>query len=88
MEEAIANLRNFMNTDDTEAIKEATEKLSEAFYPIAQKMYAQTNQGAGAGAGGYDPNGAAGAGYDAGPQQGAGGNNDDNVVDADFTVED
>jgi len=47
---ALERLREAMNGDDLEAIKDATEKVSESFYPIAQKMYEQTQQQAGAGA--------------------------------------
>jgi molecular chaperone DnaK len=62
--------------EDTEAIKKATEELTEAFYAVTTKIYqaeaAQQDQGAGA-----DQNNA-----------GENGAHDDNVVDADFKVED
>ncbi len=46
VEAAIADLKEKMNGTDIEAIKQATEKVSEAFYPIAQKMYANTGDAA------------------------------------------
>lgn len=42
VEAAINELKELMNGDDLEAIKQATEKVSESFYPIAQKMYQDT----------------------------------------------
>ncbi|WP_138268103.1 molecular chaperone DnaK [Anaerofustis stercorihominis] len=74
VEDAIKDLKEKLEGSDTEAIKKATEKLSEALYPIAEKLYAdQANQqNAGANAQGTS---------DAGKQ-------DDNVVDADYEVVD
>ena len=37
----ISELKDLLSGSDTEAIKEATDKVSEAFYPLAQKMYEQ-----------------------------------------------
>ena len=42
VEAAINELKELMNGDDLEAIKQGTEKVSESFYPIAQKMYQDT----------------------------------------------
>ncbi len=59
---AIEKLRTTASSDDVEAIKADTEALQKAFYPIAEKLYAQeqaNNPGAGQG---FDPN--AGAGND------------------------
>ncbi len=57
---AIEKLKETIKTDDADAIKADTEALEKAFYPIAEKMYAQT-QGEAQGAG-FDPNaGAQGA---------------------------
>ena len=57
---AIEKLKETIKTDDADAIKADTEALEKAFYPIAEKMYAQT-QGDAQGAG-FDPNaGAQGA---------------------------
>ena len=69
---AVEKLKNTVNGDDVEAIKADTDALQKAFYPIAEKLYAQQNQGAGA-----DP----GAGYD--PNMGANGNGD-TYYNADF----
>ena len=67
--------------DNVEAIKAATEEATKAFYPIAEKMYAQSNpQG---GQPGPDMGGCGGncAGQGAAPH-------DDGVVDADYEVMD
>ncbi|MBE6569782.1 MAG: molecular chaperone DnaK [Ruminococcaceae bacterium] len=54
---AIDKLKQTVKGDDIEAIKADTEALEKAFYPIAEKMYAQQNPGAGAeGGAGFDPN--------------------------------
>ncbi len=75
VETAINNLKEAMKGTDVEAIKAATEEATKAFYPIAEKMYAQANpQG--------DPN-MGGCAGDCGSC-----NSDPNVVDADYTVVD
>ncbi len=72
---AIDKLKETMKGTDVEAIKAATEEATKAFYPIAEKMYAQANpQG--------DPN-MGGCAGDCGSC-----NSDPNVVDADYTVVD
>ena len=43
-EAAIKDLKDKLAGDDTEAIKAATEKLSEALYPIAEKLYSEQAQ--------------------------------------------
>ena len=48
--DAIAKLRETMNSGDTEAIKADTEALEKAFYALSEKLYAQS------GAQGCDPN--------------------------------
>jgi len=75
VETAVNKLKDTMKGTDVEAIKTATEELSKAFYPIAEKMYAQANP-----QGGADMGGCAG---DCGSC-----NSDPNVVDADYTVVD
>ena len=65
--------------NDLEAIKKATEELTQAFYAVSSKIYQEANPEGAAGAG-FDPNNMGGAN--------AGAKNDDNVVDADFKVED
>ena len=74
---AVDKVKDALKGTDVEAIKAATEEATKAFYPIAEKMYAQANpQG--------DPNmGGAGCAGDCGSC-----NSDPNVVDADYTVVD
>ncbi len=70
--DAIAKLRETMNSGDTEAIKADTEALKQAFYKLSEKMYAQANpQG--------DPNMGGQAGYD--PNMGG---NDGTYYDASY----
>ena len=64
--------------EDLEAIKKATEELTQEFYAISSKMYADAQGAAGAqGGAGFDPNNMGGNSNAA---------HDDNVVDADFEV--
>ncbi len=72
-EAAIAAVKSAMEGSDIEALKSATDRLSQAAMKIGEAMYkAEQAQGPGGGAG---PGGA-------GPQ--AGGGPDDKVVDAEF----
>ena len=74
----IEDLKKVKDGDDVEAIKAAIEAVNQSFYPIATKMYQQAEGQEGAG---FDPNAAAGgAGAQSAPH-------DDNVVDADFKVD-
>jgi molecular chaperone DnaK len=68
VEAAITNLRTASEGDDVEAITKATEELNEAVYPLAQKMYEEA------------------AAQQAPDEQDAGdqGNDDDDVVDAEY----
>ncbi len=75
VEKAIADLKETMNGNDAEAIKAATEKVSEAFYPIAQKMYQSSAEGANQ------------TTSDTASSEDAG-STDENVVDADYEVVD
>ena len=74
VEAKTAALKKAMEGTDTDAIKKASDDLSQASHKLAEQLYqnAQAQQGAQAGAAG---------------QQGAanGGKKDDDVVDADFT---
>jgi molecular chaperone DnaK len=72
----IEELKQIKDSDDVEAVKAAIEAVNQAFYPIATKMYQQAGDAQGAG---FDPNSA-----DGGAQ---GAPHDDNVVDADFKVD-
>ena len=74
IDEKIKAVNAVKDTDDLEAIKKATEELTEAFYKVSSKMYEAANP---QGAEGFDPN-----------NMGGEAPKDDNVVDADFKVED
>ena len=70
--DAIAKLRETMNSGDTESIKADTEALKQSFYKLSEKLYAQANpQG--------DPNMGGQAGYD--PNMGG---NDGTYYDASY----
>ncbi|MGL5245826.1 MAG: molecular chaperone DnaK [Sarcina sp.] len=79
VEEKLAAVRSVKDGEDIEAIKKAMEELTQEFYAISSKVY-QENGGAQAGEG-FDPN-------NMGGDTGASEPQDDNVVDADFKVED
>ncbi|WP_297427149.1 molecular chaperone DnaK [Clostridium sp.] len=72
----IEDLKKVKDGEDVEAIKAAIEAVNQSFYPIATKMYQQA--GSAEGGAGFDPNAAGG-------EQSA--PHDDNVVDADFKVD-
>ena len=77
VEGKIAALRKTMEGDDAAAIKAATEELAKASHKLAEQLYQQ-----------QAPNGGAQQQPGAGANPGAGaaqGNNNDDVVDADFT---
>lgn len=76
VEAKIEELKKIKDGEDVEAIKAAIEAVNQSFYPIATKMYQQEANAAGQG---FDPNAAGGNG--SAPH-------DDNVVDADFKVDD
>jgi molecular chaperone DnaK len=75
IEAEIANVKKTLEGTDTEAIKNATEKLTQEFYKISEKLYSQqsTNNGA---TGGQNQNGS-------GPKTDGNGT----VYDADYKVE-
>ncbi|SFC62564.1 molecular chaperone DnaK [Clostridium uliginosum] len=75
--EKLEALKAIKDSEDVEAIKKATEELTQEFYAVSSKLYADQGGDAAQGAG-FDPNAAGGA-------QGAA--HDDNVVDADFKVD-
>ena len=82
----VENVKSALNGSDSEAIKVATEKLTEGSYEVFGKIYQQQAQQNG-GAAGFDPNaGAAGSGNNGGSNSSNG--NDDGVVDADYEVVD
>ncbi|MGN0985031.1 MAG: Hsp70 family protein, partial [Candidatus Enterenecus sp.] len=73
IESELNKLKDALKGTDTQAIKNATENLTKAFYSVSEKLYQQ--QG-----------GQAGPGPDMGGAQSGG--SDDNVVDADYEVVD
>ena len=72
----IENVKKALEGSDIDKIKEATEKLKQAFYAMSEKLYAQAN-----------PNGAAGANPGAGAE-GPKTDENGNVYNADYKVED
>ncbi|MFA9399126.1 MAG: molecular chaperone DnaK [Clostridiaceae bacterium] len=81
IEEKVEALKKVKDGEDLEVIKQATEELTQEFYAVSSKMY-QADPNANPEGAGFDPNA---AGFDG--NQGAE-NDDDNVVDADFKVDD
>ncbi len=80
IESKLNRLKDTLKGTDTQAIKNATEELTKAFYAVSEKLYSQQGGQAGPGP---DMGGAAG-----GPTGSAGNGGDDNVVDADYEVVD
>ena len=75
------NVKKTLEGTDVEAIKSATEKLTQEFYKISEKLYA--NAGANAAGANVDPNAANGNNANGNQNQG----NDGTVYDADYKVE-
>ena len=78
VEAEIENTKKALETNNVETIKDATDKLTKVFYEISEKLYSQVNPNAGAAAG------ATGAESTEGPKADENGN----VYDADYKVED
>ncbi len=76
VEAELANVKKALEGTNTDEIKSATEKLTQEFYKISEKLYAN----AGAGAAGATANGAEAANDSDEPKQGT-------VHDADYKVE-
>ena len=76
VEAEIDSTKKALETNNTEKIKEATEKLTKVFYEMSEKLYKAAN-----------PNGAAGADPNA-SQEGPKTDENGNVYDADYKVED
>ena len=74
----LEDVKKVKDGDDIEAIKKATEDLTQEFYAISSKIYGDANAQGGAG---FDPNAANAGGASTGAAH------DDNVVDADFKVD-
>ncbi len=79
VETEIENVKKALETNNVDTIKEATEKLTQAFYKISEQLYKQNAANA---------NAAGGAGTAEGQNAGDAGANNGNVYDADYKVED
>lgn len=73
-------LNQIKDGEDIEAIKKTMEELTQEFYAVSSKAYADANPAGAQGGAGFDPNNMGGAN--------TGAAQDDNVVDADFEVKD
>jgi len=80
IESKLQALKSVKDSDNVDAIKKATEELTQEFYAISSKLYANANPGGQ----GFDPNNMGGDANNAGNSA----PHDDNVVDADFKVDD
>jgi len=78
IEAKIEELKKVKESDDVEAIKKAMEELTQEFYAVSSKIYQAAGAQGQPGAEGFDPNNMGGA--NEAPH-------DDNVVDADFKVD-
>ena len=74
VEAAVEKVKEALKGTDNDAIKQATEALTQAFYGVSQKLYQQAGPQAGGPGAGFNP------GQDAGPQ--------DDVYNADYKVVD
>jgi molecular chaperone DnaK len=95
LEQALAEAKQALESEDTEKMQQATSKLEQASHKLAEKLYQGSDQGHGAAAGGGD-GGASGAGGSAGggagqgrgqsssPPGGSGGGAADEVIDAEY----
>ena len=81
------DLKKALEGSSVDEIKSKTEALTEQFHTISAKMYQQAQAQQQAGAQGPDMGAQQGQGQSTGGA-GASGQNDDNVVDADYTVVD
>ncbi len=79
----ILEVKKTLESGDAEKIKAATDKLNKSRSKMGEAVYKQTGQQPGQGNPQGGPSGAPGAGPEAGGKK-----PDDNVVDADFKVED
>jgi molecular chaperone DnaK len=77
VENALGKLKETLKGTDSQAIKNATEELTKAFYAVSEKLNQQAGQTAGPDMGG--------AGFNGGQQSGGAG---PDVVDADYEVVD
>ena len=82
VEGKLSALKTALQGTDTQAIKSATEELTQAFYKVSEKLYQQSGVAQGQG---FDPNNMGGQGPAGGN---AGGGNGQDYYDADYTVVD
>ncbi|MBQ5489784.1 MAG: molecular chaperone DnaK [Oscillospiraceae bacterium] len=82
VEGKLSALKTALQGTDTQAIKSATEELTQAFYKVSEKLYQQSGAAQGQG---FDPNNMGGQGPAGGN---AGGGNGQDYYDADYTVVD
>jgi molecular chaperone DnaK len=75
VESAMEALKKSIDTDNVDEIKKLTEELTQSSHKLAEAMYQQASQ---------ENPGDAGPGPEAGSQEAADANADDDVVDADF----
>ena len=89
-EEAIADLRKALESGSTDDIKAKTETLKQAAYKIAEELYKNQGQGAGAGpeSGGANPQPGPGFSGGAGDPGGAGAAGTKSAEDVDYEVVD
>ena len=86
----IEKVKEALKGTDTEAIKQASENLQQAFYKVSEKLYQQANPQGAAGGQGFNPNdfnGGAQGGAGFNPNDfngGAQGGTDGNVYEADY----
>ena len=78
VETEIENTKKALETNNVETIKEATDKLTKVFYEISEKLYSQAN--------GANANAATGA--NTASEEGPKTDENGNVYDADYKVED
>ena len=79
VEGKLSALKTALQGTDTQAIKSATEELTQAFYKVSEKLYQQSGAAQGQG---FDPNNMGGQGPAGGN---AGGGNGQDYYDADYT---
>ena len=83
VEGKLSELKTALQGSDTEAIKNATEALTQAFYKVSEKLYQQTGAQQGQPGAGFDPNQAAGGAQ--GGNQGGTQDGGAQYYDADYT---
>ena len=87
VEDAVAALKQALQSDNVEDIKAKTEALKQASYKIAEELYKQQGAQAGAGAQGAGPDMGGAAGADAGSSSNTGFNKG-NADDVEYEVKD